>query len=143
MQRQSAGQQNSSVAAVKSGVWFTVCHMLTKTVGFLTTPIFARILTKAEFGDYNNFHTWIGIFLYVTSLNLDASLIRAKYDYKDELDDYISSMVCLSMISTVTWYGVTLLLISTVEKLTLMSQFEIHAMFLYLLFYPAIQIFQT
>ena len=74
MQKQNEGQQNSSVAAVKSGVWFTVCHMLTKTVGFLTTPIFARILTKAEFGDYNNFHTWIGIFLYVTFYDANMSI---------------------------------------------------------------------
>ena len=64
---------NNSVSegnkVIKSGVWFTVSNFIMKSIGFITTPIFTRLLTKAEFGDFNNFQTWMMILLYITSLN--------------------------------------------------------------------------
>lgn len=133
----------SETKAVKSGVWFTACSFITKSIGFLTTPIFTRLLTKAEFGDYNNFSTWLGIGVIITSLNLEASIIRARFDFEDDMDTYVRSMMTLSMISTAVWLGIVLCFKPTVEKLMLLSQREIYAMFIYLFFYPTIQLFQT
>ena len=61
--------------AIKSGIWFTASNFLIKGIGFITTPIFTRLLTKAEFGEFNNFRTWVNILLILTSLNLESSLI--------------------------------------------------------------------
>ena len=90
--------------AIKSGIWFTASNFLIKGIGFITTPIFTRLLTKAEFGEFNNFTTWVNILLILTSLNLESSLIRARFDFEDDLDEYIFSMQVLSLLSTGIWF---------------------------------------
>lgn len=136
-------KQNNSSVAIKSGIWFTICNIITKSIGFLTTPLFTRILTKTEFGDYINFTTWMSIFLYITSLNLEASIIRARFDHKDDMDSYVSSMTCLSIVSTIVFFIITMLFIRPIENLVSLNQTQICALFLYLFFYPAIQLYQT
>ena len=79
--------KNNSSIVIKSGIWFIVCNIVTKSIGFITTPIFTRILTKSEFGDFNNFTTWTGIILFITSLNLESSMIRARFDFEDDMDN--------------------------------------------------------
>lgn len=136
------GGDTSSIA-LKSGIWFTVCNIVTKSVGFLTTPIFARLLTKSEFGNYNNFTTWTGIILLVTSLNLESSMIRARYDHAGDLDTYVASMSWLSCLSTLIWFVLFMVFIEPAQNLLSLNKVEIKAMFLYLLFDPTIQLFQT
>lgn len=75
--------KETGVKAIKSGIWFTVSNFLMKTVGFITTPLFTRLLTKSEFGEFNNFQTWLILFTYITSLNLEGSLIRAVHEFKE------------------------------------------------------------
>lgn len=130
-------------AAVKSGIWFTASNFLVKGIGFITTPIFTRMLTKAEFGDFNNFTTWVNILMIVTSLNLESSLIRARFDFEDHLDEYIFSMQLLSMISTGAWFLVSLLFRKEFSSVLSIENNYINAMFLYLLFFPLINLFQN
>lgn len=139
--KQEKGQSSSVI--LKSGIWFTICNIVTKSVGFLTTPIFTRLLTKAEFGDYNNFTTWTGIILLITSLNLESSIIRARYEFGDDLDNYVASMSFLSCLSTLVWFVLFLCFINPAQELLSLSRMQIYGMFLYLMFYPTIQLFQT
>ena len=134
-QNNSNGITKNTSVIFKSGLWFTVCNIITKGIGFFTTPIFTRLLTKGEFGDFNNFITWTGIIVLITSLNLGSSLISARYDFKDDLDSYVASMISLGAISTLLWLLLFLIFLNTVEEVTLLNRTEIHAMFLYLFFY--------
>lgn len=134
---------NKTSIVLKSGIWFTVCNIVTKSVGFFTTPIFTRLLTKTEFGDYNNFTTWTGIILLITSLNLESSLIRARYEFEDDLDNYVASMSFLSILSTLAWFVAFLVFIDPAQQILSFNRVEVYAMFIYLLFYPTIQLYQT
>ena len=98
------GDSNRSV--LTSGLWFTISNFTMKTIGFITTPIFTRLMTKSEFGDFNNIQTWLMILMYVTSLNLEGSLVRASHEHKEDMDNYAFSMFGLSLTSTVIWVGV-------------------------------------
>lgn len=140
---QSSKSAIKSSVVIKAGMWFTVCNIITKGIGFFTTPIFTRLLTKAEFGDYNNFTTWMGIILFVTSLNLDASLIRARFDFADDIDRYVGSMMCLSIFSTLCWFFIFLANMSIIENILQLNSQYIYMLFMYLVFYPAIQLYQT
>ena len=82
---------------IQSGVWFTFSSFLINAVSFFITPLFARLLTKGEYGDFSNFTSWLSIIFVVTSLNLEASLIRARFDFEQDLDRYVLSMASLSM----------------------------------------------
>ena len=54
-------KQSVSGRALKSGVWYTFCNFLLKSLGFLTTPIFARLLTKEEYGNFTNYQSWLSV----------------------------------------------------------------------------------
>jgi len=128
---------------LNSGIWFTLGNFFVRSIGLITTPIFTRILSKEDFGNYNNFTTWTGILIVIVSLNLEASLIRARFDFEKDLKNYIYSLYILSLISTCIWYAVVLFFHYFFEILFLMDMKSITCMFVYLLFYPAITLFQT
>ena len=69
---------NLNSKALKSGVWYTLSSFLLKAIGFLTTPIFTRMLSHEDFGMFSNFTSVESIFAIIISLNLTASLITAK-----------------------------------------------------------------
>lgn len=114
-----------------------------KTIGFITTPIFTRMLTKSEYGDFNNFQTWMMILLYLTSLNLEGSLIRASHEYKNDFGDYVFSMISLSVISTSIWWIFCNVFFSKISGLLSVNRIYLNCMFLYLLFCPAVNLFQN
>lgn len=128
---------------INSGIWFTISNFIVRGIGFITTPIFTRLLTKSEYGDYNNFATWMTIILIVTSLNLEASLIRARYDFEKELKSYVSSMMALCSLSTLAWFIIIVLFRNVFVSWFSIDFKYICCMFIYLLFYPAINLFQT
>lgn len=136
-------QTSNNQKAISSGIWFTISNFIVRSIGFITTPIFTRLLSKAEFGDFNNFTTWTGIILILTSLNLEASLIRARFDYEEDLDAYSLSMISLSALSTLIFFAFFNIFIEPLEQALAMNKIEIRAMFIYLLFYPAVAIFQN
>ena len=138
---------NNSVSegnkVIKSGVWFTVSNFIMKSIGFITTPIFTRLLTKAEFGDFNNFQTWMMILLYITSLNLEGSLIRAVKEFRDDIDTYLLSMISLSMGSTIVWAIVCNVAYPIVGDMLSVNRVYLNCMFMYLFFAPTVNLFQN
>ena len=133
----------SNKKVIKSGFWYVLANFLNKGIVFLTTPIFTRLLTKGDFGLFNNFLSWESILLIIVTLNLESTLIRAKFDYKKHIDSYILSMIVLSWINTLIWY-----LIINFNNTFFISLFGIekkyiNLMFLYMFFLPVVNIFQT
>ena len=129
--------------AFKAGIWYTISNFLVKSIVFITTPIFTRLLTHTEFGAFNNYMSWLSIISIFVTLNLESTLISARFDYSEKFDEYILSMVSLSFLSTIIWWG-----IFNFQKNFFSSFFEldvkyINIMLIYLLFLPAVNMFQT
>ena len=40
---------------VKASIGYTIGNYLLKGIGFITVPIFARLMTQEDFGNYNTF----------------------------------------------------------------------------------------
>ncbi len=127
--------------ALKSGVWYTVSNVLLKGIGFLTTPIFTRLLTQAEFGEFNNFVSWINIMSIITTLIFGVTLLTAKYDYKDRLDQYILSIVALASISVAVWTVLLNCFPVQAEAFFGMNRVYINGMMLYIFGHMTIDIF--
>ena len=126
--------------AVKAGIWYVISNFISKGLVFLTTPIFTRVLPKAEFGEYNNFATWQSLLLIIATLELYSTIARAKYDFKESLDQYISSISIAGTIYTGICYGIVTLFMPFFSKLFDLEAKYIHILFCYLLFAPALQI---
>ena len=129
--------------AIKAGAWYTVSSFLIRGIGFITTPVFARLLTKAEFGLFNSFTSWLSIITIVVTLNLESTLISARYDYEDDLDGYIFSMLSLSTVSVIVWIAVVNCFQDFFSGFFNLHPVYINAMLLYLLFLPAVSLFQA
>lgn len=127
--------------AFKSGIWYTLSNFFINGLAFLTTPIFARLMTKSEYGEYNNYISWLTIVTIVVTLNLEATLISARYDYEEDFDGYISSILSLSTLSVLCWWMIVNLFHDFFTNFWGLSCFSINMMFLYLLFLPAINLF--
>ncbi len=134
---------NNNKKAIKSGMLYTLSNFFTRSIGLITTPIFTRLLTKSEFGLYNNYLSWTSLFLIIVTLNLDATLISAKYDYEDKFDEYIYSVLTLSTASTCAWLIITNSFYTFFETFLGMDRICINAMLIYLLFFSAITLFQA
>ena len=128
---------------LKSGVWYTVSNILLKCISFITTPFFTRLLTKQEYGDYNNFISWQSIVIIFVTLNLEASLISAKFDYKDKFKQYIFSILTLSSVSTIVWLVLCNLFMRPLSAFLGIKPIYINLMLIYCIFYAVVNIYQV
>lgn len=70
----------------------------------LTTPIFTRIMTEAEYGRFSVYNSWLGIMQIIVSLNLAAGVYtRGLVKNEDDQDQFSSSMLGLSTTCVVLW----------------------------------------
>lgn len=124
-------------AVVKSSVWYTISNFLLKGIGFLTVPLFARLMTKTELGDYTNFLLWQDVLGIFVSLGLTHSINRSRFDFPEEFDQYCCSILLYGSISTAVFYGVFCAYPSFFSQLIAVDVPYIHLMFIYLLVSPA------
>ena len=129
--------------ALKSGFWYTIGNFLVKSMGFISTPIFTRLLTQAEFGLYNNYLSWISIFTVFVTINLEASLISAKNDYKIKFGEYVFSLVVLTIIMGGIWSIGINMFASFFTGVTNISQFYLNSMVIYIVFTAIINLYQA
>jgi O-antigen/teichoic acid export membrane protein len=129
-------------SALKAGIWYTISNFLIKALTFITMPIFTRIMTKGDIGLFSNITSWFNIFAIVVTFELYSSVNLARFDYKEELDKYISSNLVLGNIVTLFFYIIILIFKDFFLDLFVMNEETLHIIFLYLFFYPAFQMFQ-
>ena len=68
--RKIVNKYNLLPIQIKASLWFLVCGFLSKGVSFITTPIFTRLLTAEEYGQYSVFNSWYGIIAVFVTFNL-------------------------------------------------------------------------
>ena len=59
---------------IKASVCFLICSFLQKGISTITTPIFTRLLSAAEYGQYNTFNSWLSILTVFITLYLSAGV---------------------------------------------------------------------
>lgn len=128
--------RNAQVVA-RAGIWYTICNFAFKGMAFITTPIFARLLTKTELGSFSNYASWITILTVLTSFDLHTSIVRSKLEHEDDIDSYIWSILSFSSIATLCIYAVVCCFSDFFVNLFQMDMMYIHLMFIYLLISPA------
>ncbi len=138
-----AKKDSTDRKALKAGVWYTASSFLRKGIGFITTPIFARLLTKTDFGSYSNFAVWLSICAVVCTLHLNSSVARARFDFEDDYDGYISSITFLGTLTTAIFYAVVMLFMDFFTDLLSIDAIYLHVMFIELLVAPSFDMIQA
>ena len=136
-------QESINQRALKAGIWYTVCNFVIRGINFITTPIFTRLISKSDYGLYSNYSSWLSLLTVLTTLDLYTSVSRAKFDYKDNLDEYISSIQICGTTFTAICYVVVLLFHTFFEDMFGMDMKYINLMFIYLMVAPSFSLLQA
>ena len=129
----------SNNEVVKSGLWYTVANISIRAIAIITTPIYTNMLTTADYGRANTFNSWIDIFNIFTCLCVVYSIGRAKLDYPDKFDEYLSALQGLS-----STFGAIVLVIAVLlrNQLAAWMKYEVPlviALFVYLCISPSVE----
>ena len=98
----------------KAGTYYFIGNIFNKGISFLTVPIFTRILSTADYGIVTTYNSWIGILSMIVGFALHMSVRMAAVDYKDKLDDFMSSII---LFVTLTSFGITAVVASGIKLL--------------------------
>lgn len=133
---------NNNAKALKSGFWYTFANFAVKAMALITTPLFTRLLTKKQFGDYSNWFSWAGIAVIIISMSMESSLISAKFDYENSLDRYNLSLISLTLVSTAIWTCIINIFSVFFSNLLGLKIAYMNLILIYCFFYETVNIFQ-
>lgn len=124
---------------VKSSIWYTVANVSIRAVAIITTPIYTGMLTTADYGKANTYNSWIDVFNVFACLCVVYSIGRAKLDFRDRFDEYMSSLQSLS-----SSFGFILLILAFIfrESLSGWIHYEVPlavGLFAYLCVSPSVE----
>ena len=78
---------------LKVSLAYTFCNILQKCLSFITLPLFTRLLTQEQYGQYSIYASWMGIITIFISMNLPyGSFSTAMVKFEDKREEYISSV---------------------------------------------------
>ena len=79
--------------AAKSSLAYTICNILQKSISFITLPIFTRLLTTEQVGQYTIYTTWSAVFTILITLNMSfGTFDRAMVRFERDRYKYTSSI---------------------------------------------------
>ncbi len=107
---------------VKSGIWYTIGTLFLQGLSFVTVPIFTRLLDESDFGIVTIYGNYLSIFMTIVSLGLISSVQRGKFDFKEEYDEFLSSILFLGTISVGVWFIITLAFKGTIADILEINQ---------------------
>lgn len=125
--------------AVKSGIWYTIASVAIRAVAIITTPIYTSLLTTGDYGIANTFNSWIDVFNIITCLCVVYSIGRAKLDFGDKFDEYMSALQGLS--SSFAFFVLAVVFIFR-EYVSAWIKYEVPlviVLFVYLCIYPSVE----
>lgn len=122
---------SNSGKAVKAGIGYTIGNVLVKGIGFLTLPLFSRLLTTEEFGIFNVFVSYEAILYVVIGLALHSSIQSAKLEFQDKIDDYTSSISLIYIVDAAIALAIALVFSDSLSRLMDFSRGTIVMLVLY------------
>ena len=88
----------------RASLWFLICSFMQKGVSTITTPIFTRIMSTNEYGNYGVFNSWMGIISIFVTLQLFSGLYeQGLVKFSDERSIFSSSLQGLNLTLCIIW----------------------------------------
>ena len=124
-------EESLASSATKAGIGYTVANILIKGIGFLTLPIFSRLLDTHDFGIYNVFLAYDAILFCVIGFALHSSVKSANWEFPGKIDRYISSISLIYLANMVILIVLVLTIGAPLEDLLGLETVVIVAMVLH------------
>lgn len=116
---------------VRASFVFLICSFLQRGISFITTPIFTRILSTTEYGQFTIFNSWMQIITPIISLNLYSGVYsQGVIKFEKDRNRYSSSLQGLSLLLCFIWLIIYYIFNDWFNSLFTLSTIQIMAMFI-------------
>ena len=89
---------------LKASFWFLICAFLQKSISAITTPIFTRLMSTSEYGQYNVFNSWMSIITCFTTLNIYGGVYtQGLVKFESDRNRYASAFQGLLFTLSALW----------------------------------------
>ena len=130
---------NDIPVAAKATLWFMVCTIIQKSIALITTPIFTRLMSPAQYGQFSVYNSWLQIFTIIATLRLNYAVFnKGMSKYKEDRDGYTSTMQSITFMIAGGMLVIYLIFHKQINALTELPTFIMVALFVELLVTPAI-----
>lgn len=136
-------ERGKTSLVLKVGFWYVASTFLAKSLSFITTPLFSRMMSPHDYGEFSNFANWFTTLFIITSVEMFNTLPRAYYDYSDDYDEYNSSVTIASCGVAVVCYVITILCGKWIYNIISIPPQYVHMMFIALIVQAGKQIYLT
>ena len=131
MIRSLANKYKTMPVQIKASLWFLICSFLQRGISMITTPIFTRVLTTAEYGQFSVFNSWQSILTPIVCLNLFSGVYaQGVVKFDSDRARFSSSLQGLTFSLVLMWTIVYSLTSGFWNSLLEMSTFEMYSMLL-------------
>ena len=116
---------------VRASLWFLICSFLQKGISMITTPIFTRIMSTSDYGEFGVFNSWYGIISIVVALGLTGGVhTQGLVKFDKERGVFSASLQGLTITLTFAWVIIYICFRSFWNQLFSLSTIQMLAMFL-------------
>ena len=103
----------------RATLWFLICSIVQKGFVFVTTPIFTRLMTTEQYGQYTIYLSWVQILTMITSFRLDYAVFnKGMSKYEEDKNNYTLSMQMVTTIITIIVFIIYLIFHNLINKFT-------------------------
>lgn len=89
---------------IKASIWFLICAFLEKGISIIATPIFTRLLSASEYGQFNVLSSWLTIVTIIVSLNLCyGAYTQGLVKFDQNRSEYSSALQGLTILLVLVW----------------------------------------
>lgn len=125
-----------------SSIIYMIVVFFQSGINLITTPIFSRLLSTADYGITSTYQSWYNIFTIFVTLNLNAGVYNnALIDFEKETDKVSSSFLSISIFLSFFYYLIYIFFKENIQRLLGISDALIVFMFINLLSAPAWNLF--
>lgn len=115
---------------VRASFVFLMCSFLQKGISFITTPIFTRILSTTEYGQFTVFNSWMQLITPIVTLNLYSGVYsQGVVKFENDRRRYSSSLQGLNLFLVSVWLCIYLVLQKPLNSLFSLTTIQMIAMF--------------
>jgi len=115
---------------VRASFWFLICSFLQKGISMITTPIFTRIMSTSDYGQYGVFNSWYGVITIIVTLGLTGGVhIQGLIKYDQEREVFSSSLQGLTTSLILGWLVIYFLFRNFWNSILNLSTVQMVAMF--------------
>ena len=88
--------------AIKASMWFAVSSIVQKGIAVISMPIFTRLMSIEQYGEYNIFLTWYNLLMIIVTLNLQGEAFnKGLIEHDTEKDVFTSNQAGLLILLAV------------------------------------------